>query len=122
GRGVPSEKVHVVCNWADEEVFKPGPRDTALAEKLAFQGRFNVVYAGNMGPYQGLETVIRAAALLKSALAIQIVMVGTGQEEEKLKAYARDLDATNVRFLGQRPLSEVGKINNLADVLLVHLN
>lgn len=120
-RGVPSEKIHVVYNWADEEVFKPGPRDAKLEEQLGFGGRFNVVYAGNMGPYQGLETLLRAAAILKGHPAIQFLMVGTGQKEGELKALARELELTNVQFLGQRPLSEVGKINNLADALLVHL-
>jgi glycosyltransferase involved in cell wall biosynthesis len=120
-RGVPSEKIHVVYNWADEDVFKPGPRDEKLGKQLAFRGRFNVVYSGHMGPYQGLETVVRAAALLKSNPVIQFVMVGTGQKEEELKALARELGVTNVQFLGQRPLLEAGKINNLADALLVHL-
>ncbi len=120
-RGVPGDKIHVVYNWADEAIFKPGPRDAALEENLGLRGRFNVVYAGHMGPYQGLETVIRAAALLRGQPAIQIILVGTGQKEEELKALAQNLEATNVRFLGQRPLSEMGKINNLADALLIHL-
>lgn len=120
-RGVAPEKIHVIYNWADEEVFRPVPRDLELEEQLGMKGRFNVVYAGNMGPFQGLETVIRAAALLKENHVIQIVMVGTGQKEAELKSLARELGATNVIFLGQRKLAEVMKINSLANALLVHL-
>lgn len=119
--GVPSEKIHIIYNWADEDVYRPLPRDAALAEQLGFQGRFNIVYAGNMGPFQALESVIRAAVILKYEPAIQFVMVGTGQKAAELKALAREAGATNVRFLEQRPYREMPMINGLANVLLVHL-
>lgn len=119
--GVPGEKIHVIYNWADESAFRPLPRDPGLAEQLGFHGRFNVVYAGNMGPFQALENVVRAALLLKNEPAIQIVMMGTGQKAEELKSLARVTGATNVRFLEQRPYREMPMINSLADVLLVHL-
>lgn len=119
--GVPSEKIHIIYNWADEGAYRPLPRDAALAEQLGFQGRFNVVYAGNMGPFQALENVIRAALLLKNEPAIQIVMVGTGQKAAELKSLAQEAGAANVRFLEQRPYREMPMINSLADILLVHL-
>lgn len=119
-RGVPADKVHIIYNWADD-VFQPLPKDAALEAELGFKGRFNVVYAGNMGAFQGLETVIKAALRLKHIPAIQIVLVGTGQKEEELKALTRELGADNVRFLGRRQFWEMPKLNSLADVLLVHL-
>jgi colanic acid biosynthesis glycosyl transferase WcaI len=120
-RGVPEAKIHVVYNWADEAVFRPQPRDEALAAELGLAGRFNIVYAGNLGVYQGLETVIRAARLLDEAPEIQIVIAGIGQQEQELKALATSIGATNVRFLGRRQYWEMPAINSLADVLLVHL-
>jgi colanic acid biosynthesis glycosyl transferase WcaI len=120
-RGVPERKVHIIYNWTDEEVFQPLPKDTALKEQLGLDGRFNVVYAGNMGVFQGLDTVIKAAARLKGESGIQIVMVGTGQKEAALKALASELRVGNVLFLGRRQYWEMPKIYSLADVLLVHL-
>jgi glycosyltransferase involved in cell wall biosynthesis len=120
-RGVAAEKIHIIFNWADEAIFKPVPKDPALEEELGFRGRFNVVYAGNMGPFQGLDTVVKAAARIKDEPSIQIVMVGTGQEEGRLKALANQMGAENVLFLGRRQYWEMPKIYSLADVLLVHL-
>jgi glycosyltransferase involved in cell wall biosynthesis len=120
-RGVPAEKIHVVYNWSDEEVFRPVPRDPALEERLGFRGRFNIVYAGNLGAFQGLEAVIKAAALVKGEPAIQIVLVGTGVKEAELRALAREMKADNVLFVSNRPYWEMPKVNSLADVLLVHL-
>lgn len=120
-RGVPAEKVHVIYNWTDEGAFRPTAPDPALANELGLAGRFNVVYAGNLGPMQGLDTVIRAATLLRDLPSIQIVIAGTGHEENDLKALARETGAVNVRFLGRRQYWEMAGINALSDVLLVHL-
>ena len=120
-RGVPGDKVHVIYNWTDEAMFRPEPRDEGLARELGLAGRFNIVYAGNLGPLQGLDTVIRAAARVRSVRAIQVVIVGVGQQEPALRALARSLGATNVRFVGRRPYQEMPRISALADVHLVHL-
>ncbi len=121
-RGVPAEKIHVVYNWTDETHFRPMPGDPALAAELGFAGRFNIVYAGNMGLFQGLSTAIRAAALVRQANpAIQLVLVGTGQEEAQLKDLAASLGADNVRFVGRREFWEMPAINAISDALLVHL-
>jgi putative colanic acid biosynthesis glycosyltransferase WcaI len=120
-RGVPSQKMEVIYNWTDETVFKPVERDPGLAAALGLTGRFNIVYAGNLGAFQGLDTVIRAAAMIRGESRIQVVLSGTGQCEAQLKSLARELGADNVRFLGHREYSEMPRINALADVLLVHL-
>jgi len=120
-RGVPAEKVDVIYNWTDEEVFHPLPRDAALEGQLGLEGCFNVVYAGNLGAFQGLETVIRAALLLKGIPAIRFVLAGTGQKEGELRALARKLGADNVVFIGHRPYWQMPAVNSLADVLLIHL-
>lgn len=120
-RGVPADKVHVIYNWTDEDAFRPTEPDPDLARELGLAGRFNVVYSGNLGPMQGLETVIRAAALLRDRPEIQIVIAGTGHEEDKLKVLKRELGAENVLFLGRRQYWEMAGINALSDVLLVHL-
>lgn len=120
-RGVPESKIEVIYNWADEEIFRPVERDPALARELGLEGRFNIIYAGNLGPLQGIDTVIRAAALVKDNPLIQIVLIGTGPKEEELKHLVVELGVGNVRFLQRRQYWEMPKINALADVLLVHL-
>jgi glycosyltransferase involved in cell wall biosynthesis len=120
-RGVPANKVRVIYNWADETTFHPIEPDPVLAREIGFEGRFNIVYAGNLGVYQGVDTVIKAAALIKDHPRIQVVLVGIGPTQDELKRLASDLGADNVRFLGRRQYEEMPKINSLADVLLIHL-
>ena len=120
-RGVPEAKVHVVYNWADETLYRPVPRDAALAEALGLAARFNVVYSGNVGVFQGLEALVDAAALLGDVPEVQLVIVGSGPHDAALRAYAERAGVANVRFLGRRPQAEMPAIHALADVLVVHL-
>jgi glycosyltransferase involved in cell wall biosynthesis len=120
-RGVDSRKIEIIYNWADDDLFKPMEPRAELARELGLAGRFNVVYAGNLGVFQGLESVLRAAAMLRDRPEIQFVLVGTGTEESRLRSLAAQMGTDNVRFLGQRPITEMPAINALADVLLIHL-
>ncbi len=121
-RGVPSDKITVVHNWADEASDSSFSEKDNLAQKLGFINKFNVVFAGTLGKAQGLEAVLQAAKILQiHSPQIQFVFVGNGIEEENLKTYANVCNLKNVKFLPRVPFSEIGKILNLADVLLVHL-
>ncbi len=120
-RGVPSRKIHVIYNWTTEDAFFPVEKDCVLSKELGFEGHFNVLYAGNLGLFQGLETVIRAAVLLRSIPEIRLVLAGTGAAEQRLREMARELGANNVTFIGNRPYREMAKVNCLAEVMLVHL-
>ena len=120
-KGVPGSKVHVVSNWVDSAVYKPVEPDRMLAERLGLAGRFNVMFAGNMGEAQRLETVVEAAALLGDVPEIQFVFVGDGTAASSLAELARARRLANVRFLASRPVAEMPALYALAAVLLIHL-
>lgn len=121
-KGVPADKLRFVPNWADTDMYCAEAPDTGLAEHLGLAGKFNVMFAGNVGEAQGLETVVEAATLLASApAAIQFVIVGDGVALERLKASVREKGLRNVRFLGRFAESEMPGLFALADALLVHL-
>lgn len=119
-RGVPDSKVSVIYNWADD-AFRPMERDAEYARALGMHDRFNVVYAGNIGPLQNIEVLVRAAALLRSEPAIQVNIVGTGPLSESVRAVAREVGADNVNFIPRQPYADMPRLQALADVLVVHL-
>jgi colanic acid biosynthesis glycosyl transferase WcaI len=121
-RGVPSDKIKVIYNWVDETMVKPIQKDSGSAAKLKMDGKFNIVFAGNIGKAQALEAVIAAANILKDEYPnLQFVFVGAGVEVENLKTKTSNAGLKNILFVPQQPLSEMGAILALADVLLVHL-
>jgi len=120
-KGVAPEKVHVILNWANENLYVPMARDEKLAEHCAMRGRFNVVYAGSMGPPQGLHSVIEAAFLLRDIEDIQFVLIGDGIDKSELEILVKDKKISNVIFLPRQPASRITSFYALADILIVHL-
>lgn len=118
-KGVPSEKIHLVPNWVDTDTYYPAQPDPELAQELGLGDRFNVMFAGNIGEAQGLETALAAAHSLQDLPEVQFVFVGDGVALRRLEDQAQDLD--NVRFLGRYPVASMPGLYALADVLLVHL-
>jgi len=121
-RGVPAEKIEVIYNWCDDSLICREEPNQQLAKKLGMDGKFNVVFAGNMGKAQAMDAVIKAALILQNDYKdIQFVLVGSGVEVENLKKMTNELSLDNVKFLGRKPITEIGPILRLADVLFVHL-
>ena len=60
-KGVPKEKMSIVMNGTDLEVYRPGPKNEALLEKYGLKGKFVVSYIGTVGMACGLEVVLDAA-------------------------------------------------------------
>jgi glycosyltransferase involved in cell wall biosynthesis len=84
--GYPRERFVHIPNFVDTAGLVPRG-----APGAAF------TYFGRLGPEKGLHTFVRAAALA----GVKARIVGTGPEEESLKALARALGA-DVDFLGYR--------------------
>lgn len=120
-KGVPDSKIHIIPNWADEEIYCPVPRDESLATEHGLDGRFNVVYGGNLGAAQALGNVLETAALLRDLTQIQFVLIGDGMEAWNLQQAARERGLNNVRFIKQQPAERMPQFFALADLLLVHL-
>lgn len=119
-RGVPEGKLSVVFNWADEVALAAPVGQVPAAFPAA--DRFRIVFAGNMGKAQALNTVLDAASLLQArGSRVCWVMLGGGVEVARLKAEAEQRQLANVVFLPAVPMAEVGTYLQAADALLVHL-
>lgn len=121
-KNVPAEKVEIIYNWCDETQISAEEPTEALLDELKFRGRFNVLFAGNMGKAQALEAVLQTAKLLQPQNPdIFFTFIGGGIEVDHLKKIAAEMELKNVQFLPARPRHEIGRVLNAADVLLVHL-
>ncbi len=119
-RGVPSSKITVIYNWADEQAL--ANKKDAADSGLMNPSKFNVLFAGNMGKAQALDSVLQAALIVsKTDSTIQFVFVGGGIEVDNLKLQASALGLSNVSFIPPVSMLEVGDFLEKADVLLVHL-
>jgi glycosyltransferase involved in cell wall biosynthesis len=119
-RGVDPQKITVANHWVETSAFQQESGRDVRAE-LGWDGKFVVMFAGNLGMVQGLETVIEAAALLRHRPELLFVLVGDGSDRARLEALAERQGASNVRFVGRHPQVEMPAFMRAADALLVHL-
>ena len=118
-RGVPADRAGTVWNWAppaEPDPKAPAPRD----ERRAPDGTTRVLYAGNLGRLQDLETVLHAFARLADE-PITLDVLGDGVAEAELRALARSLGLTRVRFHGRVGPAEVAARAARADYQLIPL-
>ena len=84
-------------------------------------GVIDLMFAGNIGKAQSVDTIIKAVALLKDDSRFKFHIVGSGSELENIKKLAVELKTDNVIFYGQRSLEDMPGLYKIADVMLVTL-
>lgn len=119
-RDVPKEKISVIYNWCDEQGLTQA-KPAKLEYQQLMQNKFNIVFAGNMGKAQALDTILEAAKKFKNIQDIQFVFVGGGTETERLKQRSIVENISNIAFIPRMSMAEVGGVLQLSDLLLVHL-
>ena len=122
-KGIAPDAVEVIPNWIlDGDVVAPDAAEVAsIRRREGWDGRFVVMFAGNLGNAQGLETVVDAAARAQDPEVLW-AFVGDGTDAARLAERAAELGiADRVRFLGRRDPATMPALAGAADALLVHL-
>jgi colanic acid biosynthesis glycosyl transferase WcaI len=119
-KGVPANKITCIPNWVDTNFIRPLPKENnvfRIANDL--DGKFVVLYSGNIALTQGLETVIEAATRLRHIPEIQVVIVGESKAIDKLKRHRDACGAENVLLLPFQPREKLPEMLAAADVGLI---
>lgn len=120
-RNVPSDKIETIYNWCHEEALSTLRQVPELGE-ASLQGRFNVLFAGNLGPAQDLLTLLEAARITRDECPeVQYLVAGAGLVEDELRRSIDSQSLGNVRMLGQLEPAQVAWLMTKADALLVLL-
>ena len=121
GRGIPRERIELVYNGIDPDLFQPRPADEDLRREHGFEGKFVVTYMGTLGLAHGLTTVLEAAERLRDEPAFHFLLIGDGAERERLERQIAERSLGNVTLVGLRPRAEVPAWIASSDALLVML-
>lgn len=119
--GVPEEKITVIPNSSDLELFHPDLDGSASRSRLGLGNRFAAIYFGAMGLANGLEYAIEAARILAERKNDNIVIVlhGNGGKRPELEKMAQSYKLSNVIFSDLVPdKTEVARIIAACDACL----
>ncbi len=125
--------VEPVARYADREkiVYYPNSisaNQTNQSEELppalcdVLDAHFCVVFAGNLGTAQGLETIVQAAVCLHDLPALRLVLVGSGSRLGWLQAQKEAFRLDNLLLPGRFPMALMPRLFERATALLVTLN
>jgi glycosyltransferase involved in cell wall biosynthesis len=109
-------------------VYHPNPGELAFsapagdrAPALMLEPGFNVVFAGNLGAVQALDTVLAAAQLLSDVPNVRFVLVGSGSRGDWVQKEVQRRGLNNVQLPGRFAPQEMPGILAQASALLVSL-
>jgi glycosyltransferase involved in cell wall biosynthesis len=101
--GVPASKIVLITNGVDLEIGD----GAAPAPAPVPDGAFVAMYVGAHGTYSALETLLEAAAQLRDAPDVRLVLVGNGDRKPALVESAGRRGLDNVAFVDPVPKREV---------------
>lgn len=104
-RGLPAGQIEVIPNGVDLAHFRPGPGFGAGPQPSLGTGRYDtptLLYLGRLKRYKGVDLVLEAVAQLRArGVAVRFVIAGTGDDQPRLEARARELELGEaVEFAG----------------------
>jgi colanic acid biosynthesis glycosyl transferase WcaI len=114
-KGVDASKVVCLPNWVDVSTIFPLARPSEFRRLLGIPAEQKVVlYSGNMGAKQGIETLADAAVALAARPDLTFVFCGSGAARENLLERCSGL--TNCVFMPLQPVERLNELLNLADI------
>lgn len=119
-RGVAPGRIEYLPQWAEDSFTASDP--AAELPGGAWGEGFPVMFAGNLGRVQGLDTILDAAALLRGDSDVRWVFLGDGTMRDWLRAEVRGRGLDDrVFLLGRRPVTEMPAFYAKAGAMLVSL-
>jgi colanic acid biosynthesis glycosyl transferase WcaI len=121
-RGVPKDKLCLVPNGANVEMFNftPAGRER-IRRELGLENKFIAIYAGIHGLAQGLETVFDAALQLQTNHDIHILLIGDGPKKSELLSLASQYNLPNLTMMAEKPREQIPDYLSAADISLIPL-
>lgn len=120
-KGIPKNKITIIKNGVDLELFCPKNNKSELKKKYGLSYKFIVTYIGTHGLSHALDKVLDTANLLKDEKDIKFLLVGEGAEKENLVKKAKQMGLKNIQFIDQIDKNQLPDYYSLSDVVLVTL-
>ena len=120
-RDVQRDKIVVINNFSLPIFPAAGGQVSYPADLDVSEGVFRVLFAGNIGQFQGLDAVIDAMQYLPKEENIEVIFLGDGSAVNTLKSRARQQNVHQIRFVSHQPVEVARRAIAEADVGLISL-
>lgn len=124
GKAVP--KTVMINNWIDEDEIYPldenNEKVLAFKKKYGLDGKFVIMYSGNIGLYYDLENLIKIVEHFDSdtetadGRKVMFAFVGAGSILDELKSYVKEHHMDNVAFIPYQDKADLVYSLNAGDI------
>jgi len=119
--GVHEDKLFFLPNWAEDIFMNKKDNPQSVAANNVDNDKFTLMFAGNLGEAQSLETILDALTLLNEE-DLQVLVLGDGRKKEWMAGRIKELELEGkIKMLGSYPLQEMPAFFHKADFMLVTL-
>lgn len=116
-----SAGIEVIPLWADSQEIQPAAKENnPLLLELGLMSKLVILYAGNMGHPQDIETLAATIKCLEFDEGIHFVFIGSGPKKKILDAMVTS-GSRNITLLLPRPRSKQNEFLNACDVAILSL-
>ncbi|MBR6692264.1 MAG: glycosyltransferase family 4 protein [Bacteroidaceae bacterium] len=117
-KGIPAEKISVVKNGANLDLFRPREKSPELVKKYGLEGKVVLGYVGTIGMAHKLDFLIDC---VKGLPDCKLMILGAGAEKDALVEKVANENIDNVFFVDPVSKDKVADYVGLQDLALVNL-
>ena len=119
-RGIPADKIEVVTNGVDLDMFQRRAPDEALRAQLGLTGKFVVGYVGTHGMAHNLEALMGACDRCEDP-DVAFLCIGDGASKRAVREIVARKRLSNVVLVDSVPKEHIARYWSILDVALVPL-
>lgn len=110
----------LLYNWVMEP--PQSEPDTTLRPRLGLDGKFVVLFGGNLGKGQRIENIAYLAEHYLDRQDIVFLIIAKGVEKDRLQRIAEEKQLKNIQFKGFMPQADYLNLTKSVDLGLVSIN
>ena len=120
-KGNFAQKIVFAPNWAEDLYLEKKMIEKEAISAMMPDG-FKVMFAGNVGAAQDIESIIKAANETRDIPEIKYIIVGDGRARAKAEEQVKQMGLEKtVYFMGRHPMAQMPTFFSMTDVMVVSL-
>jgi len=123
-KSISADRIEVIPNWYDNnDMDAHGSDDIINNELILLKEKYSLIilYSGNMGIAQDMETILKTAKYMKRNKDVLFIFAGNGQKADKIKEEINESKLSNVRFYDYLLGQDYINILKISDVHIISL-
>ena len=119
-RGIDENKIKVITNGSNLELFSPRLKNLKILDDLKLNGKFIIGYIGTHGMAHGLDFIVNTISKIDDT-DMHFLFIGDGAKKREIEDLAKKMKIKNITFLDPICKDDVPGYLSIVDISLIPL-